>query len=403
MDSTDRLAFFHELLNCNYTLFCWEYDRDFTLIHTDYTDNLFADGFLVYTGLSALLTDYLASGKSMPVILELPGNLLWACGFEYPDTPDCRIHLIGPVFSGRDSWLIIRRRLDAYNLSVQTRAAVMKNFENIPAIPSNIITEYAVMLHYCLTGNKVSRSDVTYLCAEDAAFTDIRKSDSPNYTGIWYAEQQLCKMFADGDPMSRDALSRLFSVSSGIGAEYGDALRAHKNNLLVLLTLCSRACINGGLQPSAAYELFDYYAQKIEECTSMATASNVRGKMLEDYITRVQEARTQTGISTLIENSCKYIRTHLGSPLSISELARRVGYTEYYFSHKFKKEVGCSVTDFIIKEKISQAKLMLEGTNDTIQSISDALSFSNRSYFYTCFQKLTGISPSEYRKRNGKL
>ncbi len=403
MDSTDRLAFFHELLNCNYTLFCWEYDRDFTLIHTDYTDNLFADGFLVYTGLSALLTDYLASGKSMPVILELPGNLLWACGFEYPDTPDCRIHLIGPVFSGRDSWLIIRRRLDAYNLSVQTRAAVMKNFENIPAIPSNIITEYAVMLHYCLTGNKVSRSDVTYLCAEDAAFTDIRKSDSPNYTGIWYAEQQLCKMFADGDPMYREALSRLFSFSPGIGAEYGDALRAHKNNLLVLLTLCSRACINGGLQPSAAYELFDYYAQKIEECTSMATASNVRGKMLEDYITRVQEARTQTGISTLIENSCKYIRTHLGSPLSISELARRVGYTEYYFSHKFKKEVGCSVTDFIIKEKISQAKLMLEGTNDTIQSISDALSFSNRSYFYTCFQKLTGISPSEYRKRNGKL
>ena len=135
----------------------------------------------------------------------------------------------------------------------------------------------------------------------------------------------------------------------------------------------------------------------------MATASNVRGKMLEDYITRVQEARTQTGISTLIENSCKYIRTHLGSPLSISELARRVGYTEYYFSQKFKKDVGCSVTDFIIKEKISQAKLMLEGTNDTIQSISDALSFSNRSYFYTCFQKLTGISPSEYRKRNGKL
>lgn len=403
MDSTDRLTFFHELLNCNYTLFCWEYDRNFTLIHTDYTDNLFADGFLVYTGLSALLTDYLAAGKSMPVILELPGNLLWACGFEYPDTPDCRIHLIGPVFSGRDSWLIIKRRLDAYNLSVQTRAAVMKNFENIPAISSNIITEYAVMLHYCLTGNKASRSDVTYLCAEDAAFPDIRKSDGPNYTGIWYAEQQLCKMFADGDPMYKEALSRLFSFAPGIGTEYGDALRTHKNNLLVLLTLCSRACINGGLQPSAAYELFDYYAQKIEECTSMATVSNVRGKMLEDYITRVQEARTRTGISTLIENSCKYIRTHLGSPLSIAELARRVGYTEYYFSHKFKKEVGCSVTDFIIKEKIAQAKLMLEGTNDTIQSISDALSFSNRSYFYTCFQKLTGISPSEYRKRNGKL
>ena len=32
-----------------------------------------------------------------------------------------------------------------------------------------------------------------------------------------------------------------------------------------------------------------------------------------------------------------------------------------------------------------------------IQSISDYLAFSNRSYFYTCFQKMTGMSPSEYR------
>lgn len=403
MGSTDKLAFFHELLNCNYTLFRWEYDRNFTLIYTDYSDNLFADGFLAYTGLSALLTDYLASGKSAPVILELPGNLLWACGFEKPDSPDCRIHLIGPAFNGRDSWLIIKRRLDAYNLSVKTRAAVMKNFENIPAISSNVITEYAVMLHYCLTKGRIARSDVTYLCVQDAAFPDMHKSDHTNYAGIWYAEQQLCKMFTDGDPMYREALSRLSSFSSGIRAKYKDALRTHKNNLLVLLTLCSRACISGGLQPSAAYELFDYYAQKIEECTSMAAASKVRDKMLEDYIARVQETRAQTGISASIENSCKYIKTHLGSPLSISGLARRAGYTEYYFSHKFKKEVGCSVTDYIIKEKIEKAKLMLEGTNNTIQSISDALAFSNRSYFYTCFQKLTGISPSEYRKRNGKL
>ncbi|MCI9141929.1 MAG: AraC family transcriptional regulator [Lachnospiraceae bacterium] len=46
---------------------------------------------------------------------------------------------------------------------------------------------------------------------------------------------------------------------------------------------------------------------------------------------------------------------------------------------------------------------MLEGTSDSIQSISDALAFGNRSYFYTCFRKQMGISPSEYRKKYGKL
>ncbi|MDE6962216.1 MAG: helix-turn-helix transcriptional regulator, partial [Lachnospiraceae bacterium] len=77
--------------------------------------------------------------------------------------------------------------------------------------------------------------------------------------------------------------------------------------------------------------------------------------------------------------------------------------TEYYFSRKFKKEVGCSVADFILREKIAQAKLMLAGTNETVQSVSDALSFGSRSYFYACFKKLTGSSPSEYRQRYGKL
>lgn len=65
--------------------------------------------------------------------------------------------------------------------------------------------------------------------------------------------------------------------------------------------------------------------------------------------------------------------------------------------------MGCSVNDYILKEKLEQAKLLLAGTADSIQSISDSLAFGNRSYFYSCFQKHIGMSPSEYRKQNGKL
>lgn len=403
MNPVNQLAFYHELLNCNYPLSRWEYDREFRLIYTDYTESLFADGFLVYTGLSSRLLEFLSDGRTMPVILELPGNLLWICGFERPDTPDCRIHLIGPIFSGRDSWMIIKKRLDAHHISVKTRAAVMKNLENIPAIPSNIVNQYAVMLHYCLSQTKITSSDVAYLCMEDTASPAAPEADNSNQDSSWYAEQQLCRMLADGDPRYKEALARSFSLSSGIGAEYGNSLRIHKNNSLLLLALCSRACIRGGLPPAISYELYDQYARKIEECASMTDAKNVCDKMLANYVAQVQEARAQTGISAIIDNSCAYIRTHITSPLPLSHLAKRVGYTEYYFSCKFKKEVGCSVTDFILKEKIAQARFMLEGTNDSVQSISDTLSFGSRSYFYACFKKLTGTSPSEYRKRYGKL
>lgn len=403
MTSAQKLSFFHELINCNYPLFSWEYDRDFNLIHTDYAGTLFSDGFLVYTGLSKIIHDYLKEGKQMPVVLEIPGNLLWICGFEQNSLPSFHIHLIGPIFNGRDSLMVVKRRLDSHNLSVKTRAAVMKNFESIPALPLNIINQYAVMLHYCLNQEKTDLGNIEYLYTENNSQKEPYPPTSHKHDGIWYAEQQLFKMIAEGDPRYKEALSKSFSLSSGIKAELGDSLRSMKNNSLVLLTLCSRACISGGLLPSVAYDLNDYYAYKIEECTSLAAVSAICNEMLDDYVTHVQESKQQTHISAPIQNSCNYIKTHISSPLSIAELAGRVGYTEYYFSHKFKAEVGCSINDFILKEKIEQAKLLLSGTTDSIQSISERLSFGNRSYFSTCFQKLTGISPSEYRKENGKL
>ena len=83
-------------------------------------------------------------------------------------------------------------------------------------------------------------------------------------------------------------------------------------------------------------------------------------------------------------------------------LASQAGYTEYYFSHKFKQEMGLSVADYIRQEKVRQAKLLLSGTRMSIQEISDELNYGSRSYFSSTFQKETGISPSEYREQNRK-
>ena len=134
----------------------------------------------------------------------------------------------------------------------------------------------------------------------------------------------------------------------------------------------------------------------------MTDANKLCAEMLEDYVSRVQELKKNPSVSNLIRNACEYIKSHLSEEISIQELAKRTGYTEYYFSHKFKKELGCSVNEYILNVKIEQAKLLLAGTTDSIQSISDNLAFSNRSYFYTCFQKKTGVSPTEYRKLHKK-
>lgn len=135
------------------------------------------------------------------------------------------------------------------------------------------------------------------------------------------AEQTFLSMIREGNPEYKKALAKSMTLSSGIKAEIGDSLRMSKNNLLVLLTLCSRAAIDGGLNPSIAYTLNDYYAGRIEECKTTADTTNLSREFLDDYVHRVRAAKETNSHSRQIQNICDYISLHIREPLSISLLS----------------------------------------------------------------------------------
>ena len=145
-------------------------------------------------------------------------------------------------------------------------------------------------------------------------------------------------------------------------------------------------------------KLIDSYNEIISHVKSI----NDRIRQIESEIQQksADTASDKTARIIKLEEQLVKIDDYILRVRGFQELAKRTGYTEYYFSHKFKKELGCSVNEYILNVKIEQAKLLLAGTTDSIQSISDNLAFSNRSYFYTCFQKVTGMSPTEFRKQH---
>lgn len=402
MKRKEKIRFFLELLNCNYELHFWQYDKEYHLIETNWNNELFSGDFFSYVGLESLLKKRETEKKWNPVILEAGNNLLWFAGFERAEEEVQSVYYIGPIYSGRDSLLILRKKLEVYNLSVSLRTRLFRTFEGIPIIPFNTLRQEAVMMEYALNGKRISLDDIEVVNIFPGDETEPLFGSSEKHFGIWEAEQNLWRMIREGSPQYKEMLNASSSMSSGMKVDYGDTLRYHKNNSIVLLTICSRASMQGGLSPEIAYNLNDYYAQKIEECQSMADTSKLCSQMMEDYVGRVRESRKNPNISDPIRNCCEYIKGHLSEMISVKTLADRSGYAEYYFSHKFKKEMGISVKEYILQEKIEQAKVMLTSTNESIQKISDSLAFGNRSYFYTCFQKQEGMSPSEYRNTKGK-
>lgn len=396
----ERLRLFQGMISCSYNVFLWSYDTDLNLLSTDCPEDTMPADMLSMLELTSILKQHIKNKRIEPMILVTEFGFVWIVAFEHESDTVKRVHSIGPAFTGKNSMMIIKKKLDAHGLSVQIRAQVFKKIETVPIIQPNSLVQIAVMMHYAISREKIPMESVHFLTKDEKDERAEVMRISEEHRGIWFLEQQLIGMIREGNPDYKKALEKSMTLSEGMRVEYSDDMRKHKNNSLVLLTLCSRASIEGGLSSSVAYSLNDYYAAKIEECKNISESTSLTHTMLEDFVLRVRHAKELTDTSHQIQSAMEYIKRHIHEKISLKTIADQIGYTEYYLSHKFKQETGCNINDYIRNYKIEEAKVLLSGTTMSIIDISNELGFSNRSYFYSSFQKVTGLSPSEYRERN---
>lgn len=87
--------------------------------------------------------------------------------------------------------------------------------------------------------------------------------------------------------------------------------------------------------------------------------------------------------------------------LSIFDIADMIQINKTYLSYAINKETGSNFSSFINKRRIDYSKKLLEDEaydNLTIEAIASNVGFQSKSSFNTWFKKLTGKTPSEYKK-----
>lgn len=100
---------------------------------------------------------------------------------------------------------------------------------------------------------------------------------------------------------------------------------------------------------------------------------------------RIQEAKT-------------YIRENLGQDISRTEVADMVHLNEEYFSKMFHKYAGCTFKEYVMAERMQQAKRLLKHSRLSVSLIASKVGYDNFSYFSKAFKKATGMTPQEYRR-----
>jgi AraC family transcriptional regulator len=74
---------------------------------------------------------------------------------------------------------------------------------------------------------------------------------------------------------------------------------------------------------------------------------------------------------------------------------------QFHFIRAFKHSVGPSPYQYVLSERISVAKEMLSKRDLSIADVARAVGFSDASQLNRAFLKLTGITPTVYRRENG--
>ena len=102
-----------------------------------------------------------------------------------------------------------------------------------------------------------------------------------------------------------------------------------------------------------------------------------------------------------IMKSIDYLKTNIQESLRLVDLADAAGYSLSHFKMKFRDEIGITPAEYIIMQKIDQAKKMLINSDTSITEIAFSLGFSSSNYFCTVFKKIMNCTPSNFRNSNG--
>ena len=95
-----------------------------------------------------------------------------------------------------------------------------------------------------------------------------------------------------------------------------------------------------------------------------------------------------------------FIAENLHLNLSLSNLAEVTGLSRFHFARAFKQTFGIAPHQFVVRQRIDRAKLSLAKTDTPIIAISESIGFRSASHFAQAFNKATGDTPAQFRRRN---
>lgn len=268
-------------------------------------------------------------------------------------------------------------------------------YQSLPEVKKIMLLQIGIFLHYMIfkekldidtvwKKNKILEETPYKIVHPDLYISNRRQNHVGNYN-IFF-ERKFFSQITEGNKESVIKYAYSFPQEDAGITSQGNQLRNQKNNGIMAITLATRYAIEGNLPTNIAFALSDLYIQTKEKLDNMYSVNRLIEDALCTFADRVKEYRAKK-YSNTITACLNYICQNIYQKISLSELAKLLHVNPTYLSGLFKKEVGITLSQYIQREKIEEAKKLLALTSYSLTDICLWLKFNDQSYFIRVFKK----------------
>jgi AraC-like DNA-binding protein len=247
-----------------------------------------------------------------------------------------------------------------------------------PSHPENNHLE----LKFCLVGNMYCRKyqNECNQCKAHASYDCQEKVESVDILSFVFSSTllaQFVKSRISNDSLGEDLLSF-----------------KHQASFSRPLTLCSRTrmVLEGLLNHNYSDSLENIYVNAQTQMLLLYSLDGMEEKEID--VINCKFLANEADREKVLK-AREILIQHIGEPITIKELSRKIAMNECYLKKGFKEMFGTTIFDFYQSQRMEHAKFLLYEKGLTVTEVSVLLGYSSISHFSTAFKKHTGLKPCE--------
>lgn len=122
-------------------------------------------------------------------------------------------------------------------------------------------------------------------------------------------------------------------------------------------------------------------------------------KKLEELLEDTGDQEDVLHLNRLVGSAMDFINENYMKDLNLTFLAEQVGVTTGYLSTLFSQTLDCGFVDYLNKVRIERACNYLFNSQLKTYEVAYKVGFRDEKYFAKVFKRVTGVNPSQYRKK----